>query len=115
MKNLLFILLFPLLSCQGQDCSKLPATFQSYDQAVELVRSSEFKIDETVNTSKSSWIRGAEYYSCDGITGFFILTTDKQDYIYRDMPVEIWEGFKNADSFGSYYNSHIKGKWLMEL
>ncbi|MBK7969579.1 MAG: KTSC domain-containing protein [Bacteroidetes bacterium] len=43
------------------------------------------------------------------------MTTNKQDYIYRDMPVEIWEGFKSADSFGSYYNLHIKGKWLMVL
>src|SRR5687767_522795 len=116
MKKILLLFLICIATDSfSQDCSKLPSTFSSYSQATQMVRKAIFKVEESVNTSKSSWIRGAEYYSCDGRTGYFILITDKQPYIYQDMPIEIWEGFKNAESFGSYYNAEIKGQWLMIL
>jgi len=47
-------------------CDKLSTSFESYDQAISTVRSATFKIDEKVNTNRSSWIKRIEYYSCDG-------------------------------------------------
>ena len=32
-------------------------------------------------------------------------------YTYHDVPLEIWQAFKNADSKGSYYNQCIKGSY----
>lgn len=107
--------LFISISCQAQDCHQLPTSFTSYQQAEKMVKAADFKIYDSVNTSKSSWIRGAEFYSCDGRTGFFIFKTDSKAYIYKDLPIEVWQGFKNAASFGSYYNSFIKGKWRMVI
>ncbi len=99
----------------AQSCNNLPATFTSYNDAVSLVKNSSFKIKEDVNTSKSSWIRGASYYSCDGTKGYLIIRTDSKEYIHMDMPIEVWHEFKNADSFGSYYQYHIKGKYQLRL
>ncbi len=116
MKNLLFLLFIPIfLSCQSQDCSQLPKQFTSHSQAVSLIRKATFKIKESANTTKSSWIRGAEYFSCDGKTGYFILVTDSKSYIHKDMTIEVWKEFKNADSFGSYYNLFIKNKWQLVI
>lgn len=98
-----------------QPCDKLPETFQSYSQASKLIKSSKFKISESINTSKSSWIRGASYYSCDGKTGFLIIATDTKDYIHNNVPIEIWEQFKNAESFGSYYSNNIKGRYRLTI
>jgi hypothetical protein len=62
---LVFIGIFLFIQISyGQDCNKIPASFSSYEQASDLVKSSNFKIKESVNTSKSSWIRGATFYSC---------------------------------------------------
>jgi len=104
-----------LFSCSGSNCDQLPNKYSSYDEAIETIEASHFKIEESVNTSKSSWIRGAEYYSCDGATGFLILQTDNQDYLYSGVTLEIWQGFKNSESFGIYYNHKIKHKFTFNL
>jgi hypothetical protein len=103
------------LTAYGQDCNNLPTTFASYDQAVSLVKASTFKTKESVDTSKSSWIRGVTFYSCDGVKGFLILKTDSREYIHQNVPIEVWRGLKNADSFGNYYNNYIRGKYILML
>lgn len=119
MKNLKFLFVAFIISAfsclGGTDCENLPSHYKSFYSAIQTIRSASFKIKESVNTSKSSWVRGASYYSCDGITGFFILETDKQSYLYKGVPIEIWEGFKNADSFGRFYDYNIKGRYQFEL
>jgi len=38
-----------------------------------------------------------------------------KEYIWEGVPLNIWEGFKEADSFGKYYHKHIKGRYILEL
>lgn len=102
-------------SCNAQDCKSIKKSFNSYADAKELINKSKFKIHETANTNKSSWIRNASFYSCDGKVGFLIFKTDKQEYIHQDLPIEIWNSFKQAASFGSFYNSKIKSKYQLKL
>jgi len=113
MKNILSALLFvSFISCKGQDCSKMPTSFISYQQAIKLVKSSTFRISESANTSNSSWITSARYYSCDRETGYFIYTTNRgYEYIHAGVPIDIWKGFKAASSKGSYYDRNIKGRY----
>jgi hypothetical protein len=108
-------LLFLLYSCSGHDCNQLPHRYSSYEEAINIIKKAHFKIEESVNTSKSSWIRGASYYSCDGRSGFFFLKTDKKEYLYSNMPLEIWLEFKKAESFGGYYNQNIKHNYIFQL
>ena len=96
-------------------CEQLPNHYTNYDEAIQKIKSADFKIKETVNTSKSSWVREASYYSCDGKFGFFIIKTDTQEYLYDGVPLEIWQGFKNSESFGSYYDRNIKNKFIFKL
>jgi hypothetical protein len=113
LSSLITVLCFQNL--QSQDCSQIPLSFSSYGQATSLVKSSTFKIKETLDTSKSSWIRGATYYSCDSKKGFLIIKTDDREYIHQNVPIEIWNSFKNASSFGSSYNANIKNKYRLVL
>ena len=32
-------------------------------------------------------------------------------YQYFDVPIQVFEGLKNADSYGKYFNEHIKGNY----
>jgi hypothetical protein len=113
---LLFILFQTItLSTIAQSCKNIPAHFNSYEQAIFWVKNATFEFKDDVNTSKSSWIRSASYYSCDGKVGFFIYSTDKQEYIHAGVPVEIWMEFKNADSFGSYYDHNIRKRYSLNL
>lgn len=116
MKQLLFILMACIsFSCHSQNCGTLPNSYKSYNEAIVTVENSSFKISESVNTSKSSWIRKAHYYSCDGQTGYFIIQENDKTYIHANVPIDVWQGFKNADSFGSYYDHNIRGRYRLNL
>ena len=117
MKNILFLILISVFfSCsknkqQVSNCSQINPTFKNYDEAVNTVKSTDFKITDDIDTSKSSWIRSAKYYSCNGIVGYLIFTTDENEYIHLNVPIEVWQEFKQADSFGKFYNQNIKLKY----
>lgn len=115
LKIICFSLLFFLFACNGVDCDKLPKQFTSYKEAVHKIKTAHFKIEESKKTSKSSWINSVSFFSCDGISGFLIIDTDIKEYIHFDVPYDIWNGFKNADSYGSYYNRRIKHKYIFNL
>jgi hypothetical protein len=110
-KTIVFCLSALIFACTGNNCSQLPAKFSNADEAMKAIKSTHFKVQESVLITESSWVRSAYYYSCDGITGYFILVTDDQETLYSGVPAEVWHGFKNADSFGDYFNHNIKHKY----
>ena len=110
------ILLTAMLSCRSQDCNKLPQHFSSYKEAISQVKNGAFKFKDEANTSRSSWIASAKYYSCDGKTGYFIYFTKRNyEYIHKGVPIEIWRQFKAASSMGSFYGADIKNKYRVDL
>jgi hypothetical protein len=117
MKSFFYFIVLQILlvSCSGQDCNKLPAKFSSYNEAIHSVKKSTFKFKDAVNTSKSSWIQSASYFSCNGINGYFIFQAKGKEYIHSEVPYNIWQGFKNSESFGSYYDRNIKHKYILYL
>lgn len=60
---------------------------------------------ETVDTSKSSLVRGAWY---DRDNQYMIIDLNWTKYHYCRFPSSTWSSFTNADSFGTYYESYIK-------
>lgn len=117
--RVIWIMLFLSFSltaeCQSLNCHNLPKTYSSYDVAINIVKSAKFKFSESVNTTKSSWISGATYLSCDGLFGYLIIIIGIKEYIHADVPLLIWNEFKNADSFGSYYNKNLRGRYRFNL
>lgn len=113
--NKLLIITFLLftLSCKGQDCETLPLTYTSYSEAVKKITSATFNFTDSVNTSSSSWIRNADFYSCDGKQGYLIMKTSKKNYIFKNVPAQVWSSFKGATSFGKFYNKNIRGKYKL--
>ena len=68
---LLFTFLIPLANLMASD----RPSFNSYDDAIFWVRNNHGLTKDSVDTSKSSWIRGAEYYSDGSGYGFFRQST----------------------------------------
>lgn len=63
---------------------------------------------EYLDTSKSSWINGAWY---DSVEDYMIIDLSGTKYQYCGLQDNIWNRFKNASSFGTDYNSYIKGSY----
>lgn len=61
---------------------------------------------EYLDTSKSSFVRGAWY---DKSNSYMIIKLKETYYQYCGMPLKIWTQFKKADSFGTFYKNYIKG------
>jgi hypothetical protein len=100
---------------QTISCEKLPNQFSTYQEAIKKIKSSRFKINEKFDTSKSSWISSASFYSCDGNTGYFILIAKGREYIHSEVPYIVWEKFKTVPSLGIFYTSNIKNKYTLPL
>lgn len=117
MKNIILVSIVCLfiISCNGQPCEKLQNSFSSYSEAENLLEKTSFNFTDQINTSKSSWITKAKFYSCDKQSGYFILVTDKKSYIFDNLPIEKWNDFKSAESFGTYYNKNIRDKYKLIL
>ena len=111
----LLLLSFCVSFCSQKPCIDIQENFKTYDEAISRIESVNFPIKQEVNTDKSSWIKHASFYSCNRQTGYFILETKNKSYIFREMPMSVWEGFKNSESFGKFYNSQIRGKYRLTM
>ena len=59
---------------------------------------------EHLNTSKSSFVRGAWY---DKDSSYMVINLKGIFYHYCGLPSSTWYSFKKANSFGTYYNKYI--------
>lgn len=104
-----------VFSCKGQDCNNLKDNFNTYSEAQSSISRTTFSTEDSVDTSKSSWIKEADYYSCDNKFGYLILETSSKKYIFKKVPIKIWNEFKKADSFGKFYNQKIRSNYQFIL
>ena len=106
-------ILLTLISCNNLSCNELPTPFNNYEQALSEIKTTEFSFEDSLDTSRSSFIESASFYSCDSKVGYLIIGIRNTEYIYQNVPISVWEEFKEADSFGSFYNSNIKDNWRL--
>ena len=108
------LFLIATVQCQTS-CFDRPGRFTTFQAAISSVKSTSFKYVESINTSGSSWIEKLVYYSCDGKTGYLIMGTKGREYIHADLPIDIWNRLKVAQSKGKFYNNQIRFKYKMNL
>jgi len=113
--SILISILTITISCGGKDCNLINGNFDNYKNALQVIKSSDFEFSDDFNISRSSWIYDAEYYSCDGKIGYLIIETKSKNYIHSGVPIEMWNEFKNSDSFGKYYNRKLKGRFRLTI
>ncbi len=109
MKKILTILVivisFVLLACNDSNENNSEYVDIKYREDSVDVSTPEW---EYLDTSRSSWIEGARY---DEEERYMIINLQGTNYHHCNLPRSTWESFKNADSFGSDYNSYIKGNF----
>lgn len=122
----LIIALFPSENDNGNDAKYLNVEeVLEVEENVDLhrpeyvdVHGREDKLDiahnrwEVIDTTKSSFIRGSWY---DKENSYLIMDLDGRNYQYCGVNEEIWFAYKNAESFGIYFNENIKGNYQCHL
>lgn len=62
----IYFLLLPITGYSQNNCRDLPNSYHSYTEAINKVKNAKFRYVDNFNTSRSSFINSAQYYSCDG-------------------------------------------------
>lgn len=71
-----------------------------------------FEVKDVVD--KDSSLISIAYY--DGKDVAIDFDSNSSDYyVYRNVPVEVWNAFKNATSLGQFYNWYIKGQYPCDV
>jgi hypothetical protein len=108
------VLLLVIATSIGSDASNEPEqsetpAFVSYSQAIDYVtHNPRFSCDE-VDTSRSPFIRRARFCTDHSDHGYAILDATKAEYVYEGVPNAIWQQFRDAGSFGRFYDQNIRG------
>lgn len=103
----LFFVLFISAVLIFSGCSSDIKTIKYRNDSVNI-NTSAF---ESVDTSKSSLVRGAWY---DQTKEYLIINLQGTNYSYCNVPRYVWLSFKQAKSFGTEYNLSIKGHYSCE-
>jgi hypothetical protein len=97
---------------QAQPCAIQNGFYPTYQKAVSEIRNGDYEYSDSKNMTSSSWVKSAEFYSCDAVSGCLIITTKaNRDYIHFGVPMDVWKMFKSASSYGSYYSRNLKGRY----
>ena len=117
MKKLTFIIVLifigAYLNAKEENCSQINGAWKSEKSAIKKIENTSFKIQESILPNES-WMKVAQFYSCDDEFGYLIVKSEKKTYIHQDVPKAIWLALKNARSVGGYYNFYIKEKFKLE-
>ncbi|ELR73061.1 hypothetical protein C900_00141 [Fulvivirga imtechensis AK7] len=94
------------------NCHELPVSFNSTEKAIETLKSTTFRLQESIKISRYRSPRAAQFYSCDGLTGFLMVEeTEDILMVYRAVPQDAWSQFSNSTDPIGYYENNIKGKY----
>ncbi|MDP6354436.1 MAG: KTSC domain-containing protein [Planctomycetota bacterium] len=92
----------------------MPESFRTKSDALTFIESKNLT-REVAETSRSSWIRSADYYHDESGFGYGVFRIRDSRYIHARLPRKIWDEFKSARSMGHYYNENIKGRYMVEF
>lgn len=101
------------LNAEKENCSQINGEWKSDKAAIERIENTTFKIQDSILPNES-WMKIAQYYSCDDEYGYLIVKSEKKTFIHQDVPKAIWATLKNARSIGGYYNFYIKDKYKVK-
>jgi hypothetical protein len=103
-----------ILNAQIDNCIHSNTNWKSDKNAIETIEKESFAYTDMINGEEDSWMQSAHYYSCNKEFGFVIVKGNRKCFIHQNVPVNVWEALKSANSKGGYYNFYIKNKYKLQ-
>jgi hypothetical protein len=89
-------------------CNNIPKDLGNRTQAIRTLSETEFTFEQSLETLQVFGVKKAIFYSCDGNLGYLMVNTSRRNYLYENVPRELWENFKNANSIDGFFNKNLK-------
>lgn len=94
---------------QKTDCHLLPDSLLKMDSARFLIENATYRLKESITISRYYEPNSADYYSCDGKTGYLIVQESADHFkIFSKIPVDLWEAFTSTNDPIGFYKDKIK-------
>ena len=92
---------------QKTNCDSLSAISSVFSEALHAIEISTWRFKQSIKLNRLNGILRAEYYSCDGQTGFLIVLTSNKECIYKIVPVNLWNEFLKTNDPEKYIDEKI--------
>jgi hypothetical protein len=92
-------------------CDSLLLDGLPFEEAVEKIENTTFRFNQKFSYSRLSGVQKGQYYSCDGKNGLLLLTVDKINTIYKDVPKPVWDSLINSSDPDSFFNEKIRPEY----
>lgn len=101
------------LNAQINGCLHTKTNWDSAKDAIVAIENTSFRTSEAITDIHDSWLKSANYYSCNSDFGFLIVRGEKKTFVHQNVPVDVWLSLKSANSKGGYYNFYVKNKYKL--
>ncbi len=96
---------------QVTTCDSLVLDHLSESEAIEQIRSSKFRFQQSFKLTRKQGFKGGEYFSCDNNVGYLILKNNDSEKLYVEVQKEFWEFLiTSSDPEGYFLNNKNKLK-----
>lgn len=89
------------------NCDSLRLEGLSSDEALEKITGTSFRFHQKFNYSRLSGVQAGQYFSCDGKSGFLLITVERKKSLYSQVPREIWNNLISSGDPDSFYQEKI--------
>ena len=116
LRKVLFVGIILVASCKNHKCDSLPEYFSSEEDGLSKIKSTKFKMMDSIDNPSGSWLMAAHYYSCDGKIGYLVYRLKGISENYNpEVPIGIWNEFKSSSNKETFYNERISQKYLRKV
>lgn len=92
-------------------CDSLSLEGFSFEESLEKIESTTFRFEQKFRNSRLSGVQAGQFLSCDGKSGFLLLTVDKRKTIHMDVPRTIWDNLIGSSDPDHLYREQIHDKF----
>ena len=92
----------------------IPIDRVSVSEAKSLLLRNDFLFDDKVSDVPSSWITFLRFVEDEEGHSLVEMRTLDSRYYYHMVPRRVWNEWNNSSSYGSFFNSRIKGNYQLK-
>ncbi len=92
-----------LVGPQFTDCDSLKFDGLTIEKTIEYIRTLKFRYQQNFKLTRRMGFKGAEYFSCDLMTGLLIIHHDGKQFLFSDVSKADWEILSSSSDPEGYY------------
>ncbi len=101
---------------QVTTCDSMVISDSSPETAIETIKSSKFRFQQSFKLTRRQGFKGGEYYSCDGESGFMVIKYNDERLLFTDVNKSIWDKLiSSSDPEGLYLEERSSLQQFLQI